>query len=219
MPSAPTASKLSRAQIADAMRKAGWPESAIPIGVAVAMAESGGNPRAVNRANSNGSSDHGLFQINSIHGSLLKTGDPYNPVDNARMALKVYKDAGNSWRPWSVFKSGSYRKFYTGRTEGNPSTASVGVDDGGFWGGFGNSTGTVVEGAATGVAQASIVGTLGYLADPSFWRRLGIGLLAVGLIIVGIVIVFRQPIGSGVKAGVNLIPAGKVANVVKGVVK
>lgn len=216
MPSAPSASKLTRAQIADAMRKAGWPESAIPVGVAVAMAESGGNPKAVNRKNRNGSVDYGLFQINSVHGKLLKTGNPYDPVDNARMALAVYKGSGNKWTPWVAYKSGSYRKFFTGKAEG---TASPG-DDGGLLGGITDTAGGIVGGAGEGIAgAASIVGTVGILGDPGFWKRVGIALLAIGLIITGVIIVFRQPIAAGVKGAVNLVPAGKVANIAKGAMK
>ena len=106
-----TGGTLSVAQIASTMRAAGWPEDAIPTGIAIVLAESGGNPRAVNTANRNGSVDYGLFQINTVHGSLLSQGDKFNPVDNARMALKVYKQAGNSWKPWSTFNSGKYKDF------------------------------------------------------------------------------------------------------------
>jgi hypothetical protein len=43
-----------------------------------------------------------------VHGSLLSSGDKFNPNDNARMALTVFRQAGNKWTPWSVFNSGSY---------------------------------------------------------------------------------------------------------------
>lgn len=210
--------KLSRAQIADAMRKAGWPESAIPMGVAVALAESGGNPRAINRSNRNGSSDHGLFQINTVHKKLLTTGDPYNPVDNARMALKVYRDAGSKWTPWSVFKSGSYRKFYTGKTDGNPKTAATAADPDSGNNDFLDGVRDGTLGVAGGVAQdvgGGILGSLGYIGDQAFWRRFGIGLLAILLIIIGVWIVFRQPINSAVGAATNLHPVGRAATVAK----
>ena len=77
---------LTRGQIANAARAAGFPESQIPMAVAVAMAESGGNPRATNNANRNGSSDYGLWQINTVHSSLLASGNKYDPADNAKMA-------------------------------------------------------------------------------------------------------------------------------------
>lgn len=193
--------RLSASQIADVMRKAGWPESAIPVGVAVAFAESGGNPRAVNRANRNGSSDYGLFQINSVHGSLLNEGDRYDPVANARMALKVYKGAGNSWKPWSTYNSGSYRKFYKANPGGDKSAALVGTDIGGA---SESLIGSAVAGSTVGAFN------MGFIGDRSFWQRFGLGALGVLLIIVGIVIVFRRPIGDGVKTVVSLVPQGKV---------
>jgi hypothetical protein len=102
---------LTPQQIAGYALAAGFPQSEIPTAVAVALAESGGNPGAVNRANSNGSVDYGLFQINTVHGALLTQGDKFDPAANARMAFTVYSRAGNKWTPWSVYKSGRYRAF------------------------------------------------------------------------------------------------------------
>lgn len=68
-----------------------------PVAAAIAMAESGGNPNAVNSSNSNGSTDRGLWQINSIHGSQ----STLDPVANARAAVAISK-GGTDWRPWCV---------------------------------------------------------------------------------------------------------------------
>jgi soluble lytic murein transglycosylase-like protein len=47
---------------------------ALPAGIVakIIAAESGGNPRAINRANSNGTVDYGLMQINSSHLPVLR---------------------------------------------------------------------------------------------------------------------------------------------------
>ena len=204
----PSSSKLSAAQIATAMRKAGWPESAIPIGVAIAYAESGGDPKAVNHANRNGSSDYGLFQINTVHKALLKSGNWADPIDNAKMALKVYKDAGNRWTPWSTYNHGSYKKFYK-------ASANYGSTD------LPNPTNTK-DGAVnslTGGGGATTMFTLGYLGDQAFWRRFAIGLLAVLLIIVGIWIIFRQPIAGAAKTLINVTPQGRAVNLATGAMK
>jgi hypothetical protein len=100
---------LTPQQIAGVVRNAGFPPEQVTTAVAVALAESGGNTEAVNRANRNGSVDYGLFQINTVHGSLLSSGDKFDPNANARMALTVFRQAGNKWTPWSVYNSGSYR--------------------------------------------------------------------------------------------------------------
>ena len=201
-------SKLTRAEIANAMRKAGWPETAIPVGVAVALAESGGNPSAVNHSNRNGSKDYGLFQINSVHKELLAKHNWSDPVDNARMALSVYKGAGNKWTPWSVYKSGSYRRFYTGQADGDPSTTADDEKGDSFADGIRDG----LTGGATGATSLGVF-SLGYLGDQSFWKRFGIGLLAVGLIIAGIIIIFRQPLTDVGKGLANLHPVGRAATI------
>ena len=210
------ATRLSAAQIATAMRKAGWPESAIPIGVAIAFAESGGNPKAVNHANRNGSSDYGLFQINSVHGSLLKQGDWRDPVDNAKMALKVYRDAGNKWTPWATYNHGSYKKFYKpGVKYGTAALTERSTDP--------TTDPTTDPNDTTAGAATNSLGTpfftLGYIGDQAFWRRFAIGLLAVLLIIIGVWIVFREPLSSVAKGLVNVTPQGRALTLAKGVMK
>jgi len=106
-------SVLSPSQIAACLSAAGFPASEIPTGVAVALAESGGRTDETH-VNSDGTTDYGLMQINSIHGSLLSSGDWRDPNANARMAYALWKDNGGSWRPWSSYNNGRYRLF-TGR--------------------------------------------------------------------------------------------------------
>jgi soluble lytic murein transglycosylase-like protein len=72
------------------------------------MAESGGNPLAHNKANSNGTDDKGLMQINSIHvdSGLISDGDRFDPQKNMAAAYAIYK--GSGYRAWSSFNNGSY---------------------------------------------------------------------------------------------------------------
>ena len=42
-------------------------------------------------------------------GRAFKNEDLYNPHINTKAAIQVYKDAGNSFTPWSAFKNGSYK--------------------------------------------------------------------------------------------------------------
>lgn len=101
--------KLSDAQIALVASQAGFRGSDLPIAVAVALAESGGDSNAINTANSDGSTDHGLFQINSVHADLLSKGSWANPNDNARMAYAVWH--GSGWQAWSTYNNGKYLLF------------------------------------------------------------------------------------------------------------
>ena len=51
--------------------------------LAIAQAESGCNPEAVNTSNSDGSTDTGLMQINSIHGVPMEELKNLSPIQRA----------------------------------------------------------------------------------------------------------------------------------------
>lgn len=77
---------------------------------AICMAESSGNTNATNY-NTNGSTDMGLMQVNSIHADMV-SGDLqslYDPATNVRIAYAIYQSAG--WRAWSTFLNGAYTKY------------------------------------------------------------------------------------------------------------
>ena len=98
----------NRAVALDAIKKAGFPQSEWDTALKVATAESGLNPRAVNNKNKNGTSDYGLFQINSIHKPTAQ--EKVDPYANARRAYRIWKDAGGKWTPWSAYNNGAWRK-------------------------------------------------------------------------------------------------------------
>lgn len=94
------------------------------IAQAVARAESNGRPRAANDTNKNGSSDYGLWQINTIHRCGPKnrgrcwedvTGHPwdavFDPEVNTMFAVFLQREQG--WEPWSTYSYGKkpYRKY------------------------------------------------------------------------------------------------------------
>jgi hypothetical protein len=81
---------------------AGGRKIAAPTAAAIALAESGGNPNSEGH-NTNGSIDRGLWQINSVHGSLSTT----DVVANVKAAVKIYNESG--WSPWVTFKTGAYQ--------------------------------------------------------------------------------------------------------------
>jgi hypothetical protein len=85
--------------------QAGGSSSAQNMAAAIAMAESGGRENASNR-NSDGSIDRGLWQINSVHGAM----STFDPVGNARAAVSISSN-GRNWNPWTVFKTGAYKRF------------------------------------------------------------------------------------------------------------
>ena len=89
--------------------KAGFSAADAKTATQIALAESSGNRLATNH-NSNGSTDYGLWQINSVHKDALALGDWKDPATNARMAYLVYKQAGNKFTPWVTYNNGAYTK-------------------------------------------------------------------------------------------------------------
>ena len=91
---------------------------------AIAKAESGFNAKAINK-NTNGSADHGIMQINSIHKSWLeKRGisidDLYNPAINIKIGAKILSMCINKhgWNYKAI-------NCYNGRVENNPYSKRV----------------------------------------------------------------------------------------------
>lgn len=98
---------VSDQTIAHAALAGGFPRDKAAMAVAVALAESDGNATATNK-NTNGTTDYGLWQINSIHKADLASGDWRDPAANARMAYAVYRRAGNSFSPWYAWRNGRH---------------------------------------------------------------------------------------------------------------
>ena len=103
-------------------RSAGFPEKNIPTAVAVALAESGGDPTidTVKSGTDPTMKDEysiGLWQINwLVHkdGTLKQMGvtDPdqlRDPATNAKAAVKL--SGGSDFTPWSAYENGNYRAY------------------------------------------------------------------------------------------------------------
>jgi hypothetical protein len=105
----PKASKYSQAQLAAMWIQAGGDPAVAQTMAAIAMAESSGRSNATNY-NTNGTTDRGLWQINSVHGYVPSTS--FDPLANARQAVAVYNSQG--LKAWSTYNNGSYLKFTGG---------------------------------------------------------------------------------------------------------
>jgi len=110
-------SKLSPEQIAQAAHEAGFRGHDLTTAVAVAMAESGGNPHAHNPVPPDNS--YGLWQINMIGGlgpdrrhqfHLDSNSELYDPETNAKAAFAI-SGKGDSFQPWTTYTSGAYKKY------------------------------------------------------------------------------------------------------------
>jgi Lysozyme like domain len=69
----------------------------------IAMAESSGQQYATMH-NTNGTTDRGYFQVNSIWGAL----STYDAMGNARAAVQISHN-GTDWSPWVTFNNGMYQ--------------------------------------------------------------------------------------------------------------
>lgn len=80
------------------------------LAAAVAMAESGGDPNAYGDAQYGGSV--GLWQINLRASPQWTAAQLYDPTFNAKAAYQI-SQGGVSWTPWTTFRTGVYKKWYT----------------------------------------------------------------------------------------------------------
>lgn len=110
-----TTGVLTPSQIAAAAKAGGFPDSEIPLAVAIALAESSGDPRAHNPKPPDDS--YGLWQINMLgplgpmrrsQWGLKSNSELFDPVVNAKAAYSVRRSQG--WTAWSVYTSGRYKQ-------------------------------------------------------------------------------------------------------------
>lgn len=110
--------KLLDVDIARHARRAGFPDDEVAIAVAVALAESAGDPSSHNDVPPDDS--YGLWQINMLGGlgperrrqfGIRSDAELLSPAVNAHAAFLVWRDARRSWRPWSTWLHGTYRQF------------------------------------------------------------------------------------------------------------
>ena len=95
--------RLTLAQIGEVAEQAGFSGEALSMAIAVALAESGGDPSATDH-DANGTVDRGLWQINSVHRAFTAACD-YNPSCAAGAAYAISR-AGRDWSPWVTYQRG-----------------------------------------------------------------------------------------------------------------
>ena len=104
-------------------RQAGFQGSDATRMAAIAMAESGGNPAAVNRADPGGS--YGLTQINGGAHGLAYALEALNPQTAFDHAHDLYARRGN-FNDWSTYTSGAYARYLPGGAGATASYAGGG---------------------------------------------------------------------------------------------
>jgi cell wall-associated NlpC family hydrolase len=101
-----TTAQLTPRQLVSSLEKAGFSGESLHVAWAVAMRESHGRPGALSPKNSNGTRDHGLFQINDCNlGRVIDLNHVYDPVANAKAAYRMSAH-GTNWSSWGLGTSG-----------------------------------------------------------------------------------------------------------------
>lgn len=188
--------KLSRSQIATLARNAGFTGKDVDIAVAVALAESGGDPSAHNPVGKDNS--YGLWQINMLGAmgpdrrkrlGIASNTALFDPTTNARAAYMVWKSQG--WAGWTTYTRGTYKKFMTGDN--------------------GSNTATPVSGSVSGLNPTlSVTSAIDNFGANFLKGFASFGAVAVALVlfILGVVILLRGKIAA-------ISPAGKLGKVAK----
>lgn len=102
---------LSQAQVSAYAQQAGFRGNALNIAVAIARAESGYNA-TITHLNSDGTTDYGLWQINSVHSQYSPTLLLSSPLYNAQAAYAI-SGGGVNFTDWTTYKSGEYKQYLT----------------------------------------------------------------------------------------------------------
>jgi hypothetical protein len=214
--------------IAGIALNAGFTGQALVIAVAVALAESGANPRAHNTNAATGDNSYGLWQINML-GSMgperrkqfnLKNNEElFDPSTNARVAYQMYKRRGG-FGDWSTYNHGTYLPKML--------RAQKAVKENG---GASVATGTVVPGQGDnplipdpieGVydnVNAVIGGAnnlVKFITNADNWIRVGMFAGGSILVVVGVIMFIGQTKSAkaAVEIAKNVVPVGKVAKAV-----
>ena len=200
-------------QILPYAKKAGFSGNDLGIAIAIALAESSGNPKAHNNNRETRDNSYGLWQIN-MYGSLgparrkqyklSKNEDLFDPTTNARVAYGIYKSRGG-FADWSTYTSGVYKKSLnaaliavSGKSDWDNPNADFGgedfKDDPSFWESV-NVANSIKEFANT-------------MGNTLFKLGLNSGavLIAVVLFILGVIILLRSPLQ---KAALTAASVGK----------
>lgn len=176
---------LSTADIANLAAKY-WTGDNVAIAVAVAQAESGGNPTArgdTSLQTAQWGPSIGLWQIRSLNsqkgsGGTRDESANTNPDTNAKHAHEIW--AGSGWGAWSAYTNGAYKMYL-------PEAKAV----------VGNTAPSATNAQTNPTPeQTSALTTAGFLqnlSSPNFWFR-ALKVIAGGALILGTAYVIARPV-------------------------
>lgn len=222
---------LSRDQIAMYAQAAGLSPAAAKTATSIALAESGGDPRAHNATPPDDS--YGLWQINMLGGmgpsrrkslGITSNEQLYDPAVNAR-AMAMISSKGKNFTPWTTYTSGAAQRVAAQQADWKDwfLPPALGLLPDGTVPGVGGSGSTVLGGLEGITSMAELaVGAGKWLSDAHNWVRVAQVVVGGGLVYVGLVLAFRQQLQPLAKQAASAIPQAKVlaaANAVKSSIK
>lgn len=178
------------------------------MAVAIGLGESGGNAFAHNKIPPDDS--YGVWQINML-GSLgparreqfgiKENKELFDPTVNVRAAKIVFTEAGNSFRPWSVYTSGSWIRHRAKAMNAKPEPLPEGE----------NWVGDLIPDVPDIPNPLDeIRDVFGFITDPDNWKRVGLFIGGGVLLIVALIAVMDR-LGAGKAVGkvASAVPAGR----------
>jgi hypothetical protein len=176
---------------------------------AICLAESSGNAHVISRANTNGTHDFGVAQINSVHTDLANQYDWSVAVQNLQMAHVIWQSAGGSFSPWTTYPNAANLKMNTviaavkgagqDPTSGDASKVVSGALDSDV-SGIANSVGA----NSLSDSLTALVGFVKKIGDIKTW--ISIGYIVDGIILIGIAVV-KMVSSEAIKSGVVKLAA------------
>jgi len=164
---------FSLSQLLSYAQGAGFTGQSANTAAAIAMAESGGNPNAINYSDPGGS--YGLTQINGAAWGPGATSTLGNPSEAFNQMFNI-SQGGTNFTPWSSFNNGSYLGPLSELAGGGGGT-TLGSGSGifGMLGGSSALQGLLggSSGSGSGSSQTSWLASIGYFL-------LGLVLLGIG---------------------------------------
>ena len=212
-------SALTFAQVYALAKGAGLSPAAAVIATAIAMAESGLNPDAVGDVgleNATWGPSVGLWQIRSLRaqtgtGQSRDVNRLKDPTFNAA-AMAQISGMGKSFKPWSTYTSGSYRKYLASATSAGSGSAATPTTPSPL------SSGTTTPGSTTTAQDAGLLSNLNPFKNwqtdvANLGLKLTVTLLASALAVAGVVRLVAPSVEKAVGDAAKVAPLAAMAAV------
>jgi hypothetical protein len=185
---------VSDVQLAQIVHMGGFSGiNTVTTGVAIVMAESGGQPKARN-TNSDGSVDRGMWQINNKAHPDVSDSVADDPIGATKAAYKI-SNGGKNWKPWATYTSGKYLLFMP-RAAAAVALIPLNTSPSDLAGQVVAAApgGDAISGVATAISSATsvLVKTGQWIGNPHNWVRITEVLAGAVAVIIGLQLVARS---------------------------